>query len=323
LAGGLIGIPVALFSGVLISQNRAPEFFYTLIPAMLAAAAILYPWARRGKLARGQLLAGLIVLLINLLAAGSLGFPSVAVTVWAFVALTLNMSNESQRVLRVSRLGSVVVLICACIIVVACHQTLYRPVLTRLGAMGELPTANDRESEAILVSAAEADPFSAQPWLSLSGLYFKSWQRLHRNKADQEEVDKSWERFEFAADRIRTLSPRSSQRHMQIGNLHLVAYQVSQQREKLDAALEWYQEGISLYPNNALLHVQLAWAWDLAGNETQAIDAAKRAGELDGLNPHPELKLKNRVIFTGLANEASGKKAEQVVNELRKREMGN
>jgi len=213
------------------------------------------------------------------------------------------------------------VLICAGAVVVFCHQTLYRPVLTRMGVMSAIDQARGfRESEALLLSAAEADPFSVKPWLNLSGVYFYAWHQQYRDIAAMEQTTKNWKQFELAADRIRQLAPRSSQRHVEIANLHLMAYQLSRDPDKLNSALEWYQAGSSLYPNDALLHAQLAWTWDLAGDESEAMRAAERASQLDRMNPHSELKLKNRTVYTG-SPANSQKNAEQVLVDLRKREM--
>jgi tetratricopeptide (TPR) repeat protein len=52
-----------------------------------------------------------------------------------------------------------------------------------------------------------------------------------------------------------------------------------------------------LYPNNSMIHAQLAWLYHLVGDSREAAAEAEEALRLDAQNPHEEQKLAKQQVF--------------------------
>ena len=87
--GGLVGFLLSLPLGML--SAAPPGLMPVLLGLPLAAATIgvLLVWIRDGRLPRWLPAVGVVVLLIDLLATGGIGFPGVAGTLWLLLALGL------------------------------------------------------------------------------------------------------------------------------------------------------------------------------------------------------------------------------------------
>jgi tetratricopeptide (TPR) repeat protein len=88
----------------------------------------------------------------------------------------------------------------------------------------------------------------------------------------------------------------------------------------LEEALQCYQKAQRLYPASAIIVARLAYMQNLMGNRKLSLQLAKRALELDALNPHMEFKLGLRQLFEDAAMDSldaiSGESAEKVMQEL-------
>ncbi len=261
---------------------------------VLAAAGLMAAWlalAYRPWIAAGQLLPpvpllGAGVLLVNLLAAGGIGFPGVASSLWLLIAIGLGECSgyrADHELPRGAVLGLGAVALAAA---VGCFVTGYQPVLasSALMAGAESQAArNPARAAELFQAAAEADPWSAEPWRGLCALYFVAWERQHDAP--------TWEKFTRAVGKSLARRPSSSSLHQEMGDYYLRMYHETGRETALAAARGLYRRAVALYPNSALRRASLAVASHLEGDLRTAARQRDRALELSDETPHVEQKL--------------------------------
>ncbi len=89
LLGGLVGFLLSLPLGMLSAAPPGVAPVLLGLPLAAATIAVLLGWIREGQLPRWLPAVGVAVLLIDLSAAGGIGFPGVAGTFWLLLALGL------------------------------------------------------------------------------------------------------------------------------------------------------------------------------------------------------------------------------------------
>lgn len=87
IAGGLFGVVLAFPVGLLAYSAPSPTVYLVALPAMLAGLALWHVWGTSGKFDTRIATIGVFVLLVNLLAAGGIGIPSVAGSLWMLLSL--------------------------------------------------------------------------------------------------------------------------------------------------------------------------------------------------------------------------------------------
>ncbi len=331
---GLLGsMPVALMIGYpleIIARELPllPAVWLLGLPLLVACWWLLGPWISDGRLTLQAAIIPLVVLLINLLAAGAVVFPGVIQTVLVFVPAALwlsqhrtelddaSVSPRTQLFMDLSRTGAGLATVATMLLLVACLRTEYQPVLNaRLklaDALYSLVVGDHIAAERAVVSAAEADVISPEPWRMLAEMRLSRWQAT-RDKRD-------WLAFSQAAEEYRARDPQNHLAWYSRGNWFLASWRRRLEPADLTAAIAAYRRAIDCYPNRALYHGQMAWALHLAGEHYQARQEAKRAKALDDLMPHEEQKLRHQqIVDSELAATEGGQKrsAEQIVDELR------
>jgi tetratricopeptide (TPR) repeat protein len=289
--GWLVGYPleeVALPLGV-----RLPAIWLVGLPVAAACVALLHGWVEHGAVPLAALVVALVVLLVNLLAAGGIGFPGVAQSMWVLLALSLCAAEVRQPLTTLPRGPAIMAVLAALLLVAACHFTFYNPVLTGRGelAAGDqlIKERKFGEAESRFRLAARIDPYSAEPWQQLAQLSLGRW----RGSREQQQ----FETFEQAVEEVRRRAPRSNKVHKEIGDWYLAAFRDSGDAALAVKAAESYREAVRLYPNGNLVRAQLAWALYLAGEKAAAAQEAGEALRLDALNPHSEQKLAAQQVF--------------------------
>lgn len=292
IAGGLGGFPLAavlpLVVGPLIEIPLTEITFAGGFIAAAVSTALTYPWIRDGSLPLAVVVAAAAALVVNLLGAGGIGFPGVALSLWLLIAVGVTMGDEDRPMRSISRgvMGAMTVALFAMLI--ACYWGAYRPVALR---ETHLAMAQNEPSRAVdhLHSAARADRRSEEPWNRLAHVYFDRWQRL-RNQKDLDAMNQ-------AIGEMVDLRPRSSRIRLEAGDLFVnVEYRLrtdgdAQGAAYLERAIDAYERAVELYPNRALGQAKLALAHSAAGNDRAAREAAAAALELDRVTPHRDLKL--------------------------------
>jgi tetratricopeptide (TPR) repeat protein len=282
-AGGLAGFLLAVPLGRI--SSAPPSLAATLLGLPLAAACIVFlaDWVRNGRIAPALPAIGVVVMLVNLLAAGGMGQPGVAGTFWLLLALALE--DHGPHVLP--RPAALAMLAAAVALSAACYSSGYSPVLRSTGHVqsAEMALLEGHEQAALedLEAAARADPLSAEPWRQLAGLTFQQWQR----RPTQEKFQRFTQCMTTALER----APRAAAVWLAAGDRYLEAFDHDHRAADREQAMAAYQRAVELYPNNALYHAKFAAVLRQTGDRAGFRREADIALHLDNLNPHEEKKL--------------------------------
>jgi hypothetical protein len=292
------------------NEQMTPIGVILLLGAGLLAATVwaLDGWIALGRMSLAAAVIPQVVLLLNLLAAGSLVFPTVMATFLVLMPVALfiaaqskaadpGIANDSERSaaavgLSLPRAAAGGVALSAVAVALACLYTEYYPVMnSQLGlsrAMFHLRQGRLAEAQQDLFQAARADSLAPEPWQMLSQMRLEQW--LVTNKVQD------WETFVETADTYRRLDPRNHVAWYARGNWFLMAWKKSGRPEDLAEALAAYRTARDRFPNRALYHAQVAWTLHLTGDEPAAREAADRAHELDEKMLHREQKLSHHHV---------------------------
>jgi hypothetical protein len=333
--GIVVSVPLGMVSGFPVNL----EMLLLLLPTGAAALWLLHRWVTTGQLATSVVAFALIALLVNLLAAGGIGYPGVGQLVWVLLALTINLqemqvsasdghavakpagrknkkkTGDDGRRPATSARGAVgLVLGFAALLLVACFITGYRPVLAAHQHLSSALSARDgRVAESELKAAAESDRWWSEPWELLAGLAFQRWKSSSGRS--------SLEEFESYVTKAQEADPQSSRLFRQCGDWWLEIFQRTRDADRGERAVAAYGRAVELYPNSGILHAQLAWALHLTGKDEESAAQAEKALALNRLTPHQEFWLQNLRLSCGPRAESAASEppnAEQIMLKLRK-----
>jgi len=284
LLGGGCGFLVSLPMGMLSAAAPGWAAVVLGLPLAAVAVALMLGWIESGRMPRWLPAVGVVVLLVDLLATGGIGFPGVAGTLWLLLALGLQ--GEQPRALPVA--GAWAALLVALALAVACYGTAYSPVL---GCQGQLWLAEREPARAVehLEAAAAADPWAAEPWRQLAALWFEDWWR--------QPSEDGFRRFERAEAKSLELAPNSAPAWLAAGDWYYRAFfKIGRGRAKgagqaMDKAVAAYRLAVQRYPNIAVFRAKLAEACRAAGDRPGFRGEAEAALRLDEVTPHTDKKL--------------------------------
>lgn len=313
--GGLGGLTLGWWTGFVFGLAPEAVLFWLGLPLAAGFLAGLHPWTMQGPLPRAVPAIALLVLTINLLAAGGISFAGIAPSWWLLLAIVSHDGCWPAREWDVPRWAVGGLAAAALLVVIGCFSTLYSPVLRSRAKLDQgltlLREQRPAEAEAAFAAAAEIDPVAVEPWNNLAALY--------HHEALQTGSDLALGRFEAAVQQALRRNPRAPTLRKQIGDWRLALFARSGERRQLQDALGAYAEWVQLYPNHAFGHAQLAWTYHLVGNSQAAKAAAIEALRLDALNPHGEKKLDQQTLAGPVADSAQPREnAEQTMRRLRK-----
>lgn len=279
-AGVLLSLPVGLLGAA--PPGMAPVLLG--LPLAAGTIAVLFDWIQHGRLPRLLPAIGIVVLLIDLLAAGGISFPSVAGTLWLLLALGLQ--GQSPRELRPAFAWAM--LSVAVGLAVACYATAYSPVL---GCQAQMRMAERKPAQAIehLEAAAAADSLSSEPWRQLAAVEFERWW--------QGPSEAVFDRFEQANAKAIELAPNSAPAWLAAGDWYRRASTKTDPTGKkvmpkaIERAVSAHREAVERYPNSALYRAKLAETYQAAGDMPAFDREARAALELDNATPHIDKKL--------------------------------
>jgi len=280
----------------MIMQEVPPNFtplFIGILPTTWVAWSLWgQPITRHLRL---WLCIAIAALVINLLAAGGISFPSVAGSLFLLAAIAsparpcvvLGEGAPKFLPLAVGAVGLMVV-------------TLWgvQPSQARRTQMGLSTIAARRgdwramEQHAKLATAA--DTWSKEGPSALANVYFQGW--VNNADASLTERQPLLEGFENALAKTFRRAGHSFPIHASAGDWYLDIYRQSDDPDHLLSAIDHYRETVRLFPNRAMHHAQLAWALHLAGLQEESVSHAEQALRLDQLNPHAERALERLKI---------------------------
>lgn len=311
--GAVFGVFLAFPCGIVAGFLPDPALLWMGLPMAVVCAGLLHAWAVHGALPLWVTTVAAGVLLINLLAAGGIGFPGVAQNWWLLLAITLCLLDAERPLKLVSRAAAAGAVAIALLLVLVFYQTMYQPVLQCQASINAgnsfVQDGSYDEAQAAYAEATMADPYSAEPWMHLASLH----QRLAIESQDTSRL----QQFDHAVEEALKRDRRSHATFRTLGNLRLELYRALDDREQLDRAIEAYGRWVEFYPNSNMAHAQLAWAYRIAGDDQTAAREAKIALGLDKLNPHREKKLYKQQVYDPASERPVGENAEQLMMHLR------
>jgi hypothetical protein len=270
--GAALGTSVAWLAGFRLATS-------TIACCLAGATAAYLPftgWVRTGNVPHFVSLVAAAAMLVNLLGAGSIGYPCLADSLWLLVAIALNESVSSKFNIT-SRRGAVALCLGLGAAIVAAFLTQYRPVLAcRLqleiadNAMASGQNVLHREA---VIAATKADP-----WSDLAASRFAA-QRFADYR--QQPHSSIFSLFESANRRALELAPRRAGAWAQSAEYYRSIAEVRDDQSLRDRALTDARRAIDLYPTKAEWHALVAVLESEAGNSAAAQLHARRALELD------------------------------------------
>ncbi|MCR4411270.1 MAG: O-antigen ligase family protein [Thermoguttaceae bacterium] len=291
LVGGACGFPLAMVLGLLASVSSAILGLSIALSLAVIILILLRRWVDDGWLAPRLLGVAVVVLLVNLLAAGGIGFPGVSGTLWLLMALGLNAAecgtgsetSDTSDVWRLTRRSALGLFAVGFLLLVACYATAYNPVL-ECRAWLRAAKRDPQARASCWQRAARADQLDARPWGLLAGDAFARWQA----QGDQAAQALFHDYTEAALAR----SPNESAAWFIAGERYMAIYRATNLPEHLERSLAAYRQAVERYPHNMEYQAALALALRLGGDEVGFREHAKEAfrlEEVSGRGGHPRL----------------------------------
>lgn len=251
--------------------------------------------------------AAVLATVVDLLAAGGIGFQSVALSLWLLIALGLNFREDRScgRLHEVeSRLpGFALALVWAALVGSFAGAVIpfYRceAALAQADeALAHQPPNFERAQEAYTF-AEQADTFNPRPWLGDAYLQVLIWE----SRGSRPE-DRRWRKIP-ALILMATTQPRNPS----VWTLHSERAKITRDllakvgpslapKETISlqgSIVEATRRASLLYPTSAILHARLAQASAEIQMYQDAVDEAKEALRLDGVTPHADKKLPDKI----------------------------
>ena len=230
-------------------------------------------------------------MLINLLAAGGIGYPGLAVMFWLLLGLGLNAAGARQM-FTAGRTVAVAGLLLLLGGMFACYLTAYSPVLRSRAlmelAMREAAAGRTEAAQKAVEAAAAADPLSADAPRLAAELALKRWLQQGNPAALMA--------AQYYTSHMVRLVPQSAAAWGAAGDLY---DRIAEALESSDSppsdfrqeALRAYQQAVHCYPNSPMYQAKVALALRAVGEHQQAREAAERALALDAAQEMGEKKL--------------------------------
>jgi O-antigen ligase len=273
-----------------------------------AAVFLGAPLWSRPSVAPAAMGAGALAVVVNLLAAGGIGIPTVALGLWSLVALGLNLRDDRAcSVLHEynTRLPAfVLAMVWAAVLGTFAgdigpfwQSEAYMAHADQ--AVAHRPPSYDGALAACL-SASQSDRYSPRPLLKLASLYWLIWRERGAKVEDQR-----WKLIpRLYNEAVATpRNPAAWSLHAQRATVILQLLSIV--GDKLDPpevlryrgqVVEATRTAARLHPTSAELHARLAEASAEISMFKDAADEAERALELDRiLAPHPDKRLSESV----------------------------
>lgn len=269
----------------------------------LTAVLLGAPLWSRLPIPAAALGAAFLAVSINLLAAGGIGIPTVALGLWSLLALGLNLRGD-RYCSRLHEVESRVPAFTVAVVWVALLGTFLGAVMpfwrseaaitAAEEAINHLPP-NYEGAERAYYTAIGEDKYNVRPWLGLAYLQSLVWEGRGA-KAE----DKRWKEIPILLNKA--VSPPRSPNVWSLHSERATANRrlLNQIGPKLGPIeileirgdiVKATRNAAFLYPTNAELHARLAEASAEIGMFKDAVDEAQEALRLDQITPHRDKKL--------------------------------
>jgi O-antigen ligase len=285
-------------------------------------ALTLIPIWRRGPVPADAFASGALAMVVNLFAAGGIGFPPVAMMLWT--ALALGQNTRTDRPCGQLRavggrfgafgLAAVAVSLLGAFLGANVPFWQSQALMTEARRVMSGTAPNLELARSLNRAAARADAYSPLPWMALAEMEFQDW--LGRGSPPSKTI---WRRID--GDLKGAVSPPRNPRNLQVQRFRMNILRELLRRnatggsttglallrgEYINAAAR----AVDLYPTNASLRADLAQACSADDRFGEAARQAREALRLDALTPHLDKKLTKSVrerLKTELPRWESGK----------------
>jgi hypothetical protein len=266
LGGVFLAVPVGLASGFAVNW---PATFLALA-AVICVSTLLVQWIENGPLPPRLLGLAAAVLLVNLLAAGGIGYAGVGGTLWLSVALIAALTSSPAAARRYGKQPAIVATAAMGLVAVMLFVTAYYPVLESEKLLRQASTAHDDElrrdypnqepaeaRESLRSAAVAADAKSARAARELAQYRLQLWQSgtasrpLHVISSDA-----VIEAYEQAA----RLAPNSASTQMDFAQALHQIFAATDDVQFLKQAIGHYRRAAELYPTSGRIRASLALA---------------------------------------------------------------
>jgi O-antigen ligase len=299
-----LGLVMVLFVGEMnLFQNDLFARWLVLTAGWVSAVVCGHALWRRCPLPPLGFGTAALASVINLLAAGGISYPGVALCLWLLIALGLNLSEGRTCGALRENAGRAPTVVVACLWAalagtfvgtVSPYWQSEAAVARADQALRRLPPDFEK-AQAAYEFAKQADRFNPRPWLGDAYLQLLVWESRGSKPADQRwrmiptlllkaasapRNPDTWvlhrERAEVTRDLLKKVGTNLAPRD-------IIALQAS--------VVEATRTASRLYPTNATLHARLAEASAEISMFGDAVTEAEEALRLDALMPHPDKKL--------------------------------
>ena len=305
LSAGLGLVMVLLVGQMNLFQGDLLVRWVILSGSWLLAALLGLGFWRRVPLPAIAFGAAVLACVVNLLAAGGIGMPAVALVLWLLIALGLNLRDDRpcgrlrEHAGRLPAFALAIVWSALAGSFVGAITPFWRSEAALAGAddaLAHRPPDFER-AQAAYEFAEEADRYSPRPWLGDAYLQLLIWE----SRGSKPE-DLRWKKIPALL-----LKAASPPRNPDAWTLHSERALVTRDLlKKLGHALspreiiplqasivEATRTASRLYPTNATLHARLAEASAEISMFRDAVTEAQEALRLDAITPHLDKKLAN------------------------------
>jgi hypothetical protein len=218
-----------------------------------------------------------VALAVHLLGAGGIAMPAVSQMLLVLVAFSIAPSAEVPSRPK-HRWKPILVAIGLVALLPGLAMTALLPVTARRELLreGNLAVSSQRQREqagSLFRQAAIADSWSPEPWQSLFEWDFAT--RNQSNESFQAAVNDLLQVIQ--RDPVNFWAPRT------LGTLWLQKWQMTHSAEDARQMVRWSTVAHDLYPTNASVYAEMAFALDNAGDSSKATTAAKGAMTQDDI----------------------------------------
>jgi len=292
-----------------VTQGDLLARWLVLGAAWVTAVALGATLWRRLPIPSAGLGVAVLAVAINLLAAGGIGIPSVAMSLWFLLAIGLNLRDDRPcgRLRRVGGLGPAVVLACVWATLVGTYFGAVMPFWNSEAAVAEAEAAMSSKPPAFgvardaLARAIEADRYNTRPWVALADLEYQFW----RSPEGSKRKEPHWLKVLLAIDGA--LDPKwrdpndLSLRRRQATYARMILAGLPEDARPFEilglkaTIVKACRNAARIYPTSAAIRAELAQASAEMGMFPDAVREGNQALLLDRLTPHDDKKLPDRI----------------------------
>jgi hypothetical protein len=278
LVGGVVGFLAVFAAGGALDERVVMLWCGWL--AVVAACRSLF----RREFSAVVYAAAFAALAVHLLGAGGIGMPGISQLLLLLAVFGTSAAALPCKVVALRSRWSIAAAGAASLgLYLGCWITGLMPVMNarfRLDAADYefYNRQNAVAAEREMLLAAQADPWSPEPYRRLAQLAFLTSQAGVGKRAEAFDRSIGWQRSAIARD------PQNSPVYRQLGETYLARFAVTEDKADALAAAEAFGQAVALYPNQSRSRAGLAEALWKAGARDAAQAPARLALELDAIN---------------------------------------